>query len=223
MSISDIVLSQTFAEVARITKKHPHDALPHTDAIPETLKVNGESDIDVNAEISSYANNKRQKFNLQFNSLLKSIRIADQTMESIQTHIGQMHSEVQAFLKTYPPYPPGSEERIEKLQQIAGIRQQIERLILPQDQFAGLILGNNAGSEQATDYSVKIGGQASGEKVRTHNMHLDSKGLDIPELPLNASDQQITDAQENLEKAAKSLQTKRAALNDDITKLIRNI
>ncbi|KJS30355.1 MAG: hypothetical protein VR64_16815 [Desulfatitalea sp. BRH_c12] len=223
MSISDIVLSQTFAEVARVTKKNSHDVLPHTDVSPEALKVTGGSKVDVKAEISSYASNSLQKFNLQFNSLLKSIRIADQTMESVQAHIGQMHSEVQAFLKTYPPYPPGSEERIEKLQLIAGIRQQIERLILPQDHFAGLILGNNTGSELATDYSVKIGGQSSGEKVRTHNMHLDSQGLDIPELPLDASDQQIADAQENLEKAAKSIQTKRAALNDDIKKLIRNI
>jgi hypothetical protein len=218
MAVPEIALGQTFAEVARITKKNSQDALPRSGEGTTSNETDG-LNADAKVEISSFSSNSLHQFNAQFNSVLKSIRIADQSMETVQSHIGQMHSQVQDYLKTYPPYPPGSEERVAALKTIAGIRQQIERLTLPFDHFAGLLLGQENG--RTGEYEVKMSGESAGQTIRSHAIHLGPDGLDIPELAIDASDQEILSFKGHLERASSAISRSRAVMAEDTERLIK--
>ncbi|MFZ7125420.1 MAG: hypothetical protein ACOWWM_04605 [Desulfobacterales bacterium] len=136
MITSKIAANQTFAEIARISKKSPEDgSLPRTTG-SAGAEVKAVSEDEVRTDISVFAANRLHRFNAEFNTVLKSVRIADQTMARIDGDLEQMESEVERFLKMYPPYPPGSEERVEMLKRYAGLRHEIEKMTLPKDQVA---------------------------------------------------------------------------------------
>lgn len=52
-------------------------------------------------------------------------------MHEIGMRIHRMEEALSAMIKQYPPYPPGSEERIEVLKKVNTFRKQIELLTLP--------------------------------------------------------------------------------------------
>lgn len=216
MTISEVALKQTFAEVAKIGKTNQQTSLPNSGQDAKTAKsdpIAGDK-----AEISVFSNNSLDQFNVRFNSVLKSVRIADQAMEEVQNGIAKMNSEVQAFLKMYPPYPPGSEERVQRLKTITAIRQQIEKLSLPHDHLAGLILGK--GANHVDQDGVTLRSESTEEKIRTCNVQLGPEGLHVPELPPNASDRQIAGFKAHLDRALLSVRRSRSILAQDTQKLI---
>lgn len=140
MITSKVAVNQAFSEISRVSKS-PGDrdnarSHPNTDDGSVNEAVSG----DTRTELSAFSTNRLHQFNAEFTSVLKSVRIADQAMEQMQANVEQMQSEVQTFVKMYPPYPPGSEERIEMLKRYSGLRLEIEQLTLPKDLLAGDIL-----------------------------------------------------------------------------------
>ena len=140
MITSKIAANQTFSHVSRLNRNE--ETARHNTGNGEVIKTTkGEAVEGIKAEISSFSSHPLLKFNAEFNAVVKSIRIADKAMGEIEANIEQMESEVEMFLKQYPPYPPGSEDRVKYLSRFAMLRKQIDQLTVPPDAGARTIIG----------------------------------------------------------------------------------
>ncbi|MCX6139005.1 MAG: hypothetical protein NTV54_16115 [Ignavibacteriales bacterium] len=146
-----------------------------------------------------------------------SIHEADSTMGVINGVMDQMKSTLQQITKSFPPYPPGSEERIKLLKTFAAFRQQIEDLTFPPDAGAKKIL--SAGGDN--EWTIAIGSDGMARTVRKEEVHPGPTGLNIPDLTINASDTEINSALDSLEKASVTLQDKRERLAVDAAGIAR--
>jgi hypothetical protein len=90
------------------------------------------------------------------NSVAQSARIADHAMEDIGKTVGDMKNTVDRIMKNYPPFPPGSEERIRLLRSYAELRKQIDQLTVPPDDGARQIMADPAVSGEG-DWTIIIG------------------------------------------------------------------
>lgn len=105
-----------------------------------------ESVVSLSNEAVDVANIQEAKNSL--NDTAKSIRKADQAMQMINdVYIEQMKASLNAIRKQYPPFPPGSEERISYLRSFNGFRQIIDRLSFKtEDNGAAAILAEANGN-----------------------------------------------------------------------------
>jgi archaellum component FlaC len=214
-----IAANQSFSQLNRA---HKHDE-------QQRQQVTGQGrtetqDIDaVKTEISAFSANPIQQFNAQFNAVVKSIRIADQAMAEISANIEQMESEVEMFVKHYPPFPPGSEERIELLSRFSALRKQIDRLTFPPDPLAQKIIGDSANDGGANSWDLEIGNKTLSSAIRRQPMHTGSEGLNLPAMPPDASDKDIADALAVLRKAWETVTERRGLLADDVKTIIGQV
>ncbi len=216
-----IAANQAFSQMNNV---HKHDdQLRRQRAGDGTQQSYGDGDAieGVKAEISAFSTHPIQQFNAEFNAVVESIRIADQAMDEIGANIEQMETEVQMFVKQYPPYPPGSEERTELLNHFAALRKQIDRLAFPPDQVAREIMGRSNNGEKAQAWDLKIGKKSLYEAIRRQPVHTGSDGLNLPELPPDASDRAIKEMQRTLGMARKIVTDRRGQLANDVHSVIQ--
>lgn len=219
MITSKIAANQAFAQVNRTHKADdPMRQYPGRGDAIETSK--GETIDGIKAEISSFSLNPAHQFNVEFNAVVKSIRIADKAMGEIETNIEQMESEVEIFLKQYPPYPPGSDDRVKYLSRFAMLRKQIEQLSFPPDAGAQQIIGRNSNGN-ASDWEIKMGGKEIGRTIRRQPVHVGSEGLNLPEITEQSTDDQVLQMQKALGSARQQIQERRSGLAEDAIRIIR--
>jgi hypothetical protein len=70
---------------------------------------------------------KLQKINDRLNSAAKGQR----TFEKVNDYIEHMKAQLETIMKQFPPFPPGSEERIQALRAYAYFRKMIDQLTIP--------------------------------------------------------------------------------------------
>ena len=217
-----IAANQAFTQLNRIHKYD--DEQRQYGAGGKKNSTSAGDDLDgVKAQFSVFATHPMQQFNTEFNSLVKSIRIADQAMAEIGANIEQMESEVQMFVKHYPPYPPGSEERLQLLNRFAALRKQINRLTFPPDSFAQKIIGDSGSGDKAQSWDVSVGDKTLAGAIRRQPMHTGSEGINLPEMPADASDKDIVDAQAALHQAWETVAERRGHLADDAKLIIGQV
>jgi archaellum component FlaC len=219
MITSKIAANQAFAQINRLHRsedntgpKQGHEDVVHT--------AQGEVIDGIKADISVFSTNPLQHFNAEFNAVVKSIRIADRAMGEIEANVEQMESEVEMFMKQYPPFPPGSEDRIKYLSRFALLRRQIDQLTVPPDAGARSIVGPSA-SGQSKAYEIEIGGRKIGGPIRRQPVHTGQEGLNLPEISTESTDQDVARFHQALGKARGLLRQRRAALTEDATQVIR--
>ncbi len=157
-----------------------------------------------------------QAFNATLNSVAASIRDADSTMGRIKTLIDRMIEQFGSIIKNYPPFPPGSEDRVRFLRAFAALRRQIDQLSVSlKDEDALKITADPAVVPQATDMKIVMGGNSSPVTIRSQQVHTGPTGLNIPELPENATDKEIYAAIKNLDNARKTLGQRQSGLGKD--------
>jgi hypothetical protein len=144
-------------------------------------------------------------------------------MAEIGANIEQMESEVQMFVKQYPPYPPGSEERLQLLNRFAALRKQIDRLTFPPDPFAQKIIGDSGSGDKAQAWDVSVGDKTLAGAIRRQPMHTGSEGINLPEMPADASDKDIADTQAALRRAWETVAERRGHMADDVKKIIGQV
>ncbi|MBW4055027.1 MAG: hypothetical protein HIU83_06455 [Proteobacteria bacterium] len=135
------------------------------------------------------------------NEVAASIKSADSTMVEIGTKIDSMKETLQIIVKNFPPYPPGSNDRINFLRNFNSLRQQIDALTIPRPNETSAI-------------ALKLRGLNTGKG-----------GLNIPALAdtvPEATDPQIHQAIGNLDSARKTLDAGRVALAGEAATLISN-
>lgn len=135
------------------------------------------------------------------NEVAASIKNADSSMLEIGTKIDAMKENLEIIVKNFPPYPPGSDDRLKFLRNFNSLRQQIDALTIPRP-------------NETSDIALKLRGLST-----------DKGGLNIPALADSvpeATDPQIHQAIGNLGKARKSLDAGRVALAGEAATLIAN-
>ena len=139
----------------------------------------------------------------RLNSAARTIRDADKNMGKIENYIDRMKAELQRVIKNYPPFPPGSEERVRRLKSINAFRKLIDQLTIPppSENFATkMMTGRNA--VLGVDDSKRIPGENklySG--IHSHQVYTRARGFDIPELQEDADDEEIHTFIEKLDSA----------------------
>jgi len=91
-----------------------------------------------------------------YNSIYAGIRAADKTMDEISSFLNKMMTNLESTVKkTYPPYPPSSEDRTRVLKSYSSMRKLISQLTIPPDsQDAAKTLDIPELSEDAEDQSI---------------------------------------------------------------------
>jgi hypothetical protein len=219
MITSKIAANQTFAQVSRLHRPEAGDRAGD-DAGDQIRTARGEKIDGVKADISPLGVNRWQHFNAEFNAVVRSIRIADQAMGEIESHLDQVTSDVAMYVKQYPPYPPDSEERAQLLNRFAGLRQLADRLAMPPDPRARQIIGPQ-GRGSDGEWQVHVAGKDLGISIRRQPVHTGEDGLNLPALPAAAGDREIAALGDVLAKAQVTMRSRRAALAEDAVQAIR--
>jgi flagellin-like hook-associated protein FlgL len=157
-----------------------------------------------------------QALNAFLNSVAMRIRVADSTMGKIETIIDRMKEELGRIIKNYPPFPPGSEERVKFLRSFKALRQEIDQLSFSTtDEAASKITADPAVASQAGDSNAVTSGNGTRLTVHSQQVHTGPTGLNIPELPESATDEEINAAIKNLKEARKMLGQRQYELAKD--------
>ncbi len=140
--------------------------------------------------------------NKDLNGLAKAVRVADETMVAIRDYITAIKKRLSTIVKDYPPFPPGSEERVQALKTIAAFRREIIQLSAPD---------NHPDAAQAA---------AGAAKAMGRQIHAGVSGIEIPSLPETASNKEIAAAMTSLDDAQKALETRRRELRKAAIEMI---
>ena len=149
----------------------------------------------------------------RLNSVARTIRVADENMGKIENYIDRMKAELQRIIKNYPPFPPGSEERVERLKSVNAFRRLIDQLTIPppDEEFAAKTVPDHD-IVSKTNNSQKMPGE--------NKLHrTGSKRLDIPQLPEGAGDEEVHAFIEKLDAAREMLRQMRSELAANAAKI----
>jgi|GEM_PF-1934250 len=176
--------------------------------------------IDVNASQIGLGQIESNISNL--NAVASSIRVADSAMSEIEKNLDEMKAQLGRIPKNYPPFPPESEERVRLLRSIATLRRLIDQLTMPPDDSkARKIMADPALVPEAGDWQIEIGDQGVIHTIHSQQVHAGSLGLNIPDLPEDATDEQIGEAIEGIDRAKTILNLKRNSLAADAMGLMQ--
>jgi flagellin-like hook-associated protein FlgL len=175
----------------------------------------------VAASNSHSAFNRLQAINSGLNMVAMNIRVADTTMGTIGDYLDNMESQLDMIIKNYPPFPPGSSERADFLKGFNGLRKQIDQLTLPREEGAKKIMADPSVFPGAGDWEIIVGENSAGKTIHSRQVHTGPTGLNIPELPEEATDSEIAEAIANLRTAKITLEQKRAGLGFDAAGIAR--
>ncbi len=152
------------------------------------------------------------------NAVAATIRTMDQAMKAVGTTIHAMKKELEVVTKSYPPFPPGSEERVRRLRGYAALRVMIDRLTVPPEVEAGTLAVRTKKAQQGAgdDWTFTIEPNGLTRTVRKEDVQTGPLGLRLPELlpPEEVTDQDITQTIQHLDDAEVTLQARRQRLRE---------
>lgn len=97
-------------------------------------------------------------------------RAMHRALRAAQTTLGSMRQAADAVLKQYPPFPPGSEQRLSYLRSIAALRHQLDAMTVPpRDDQVGPVFFPRSGDLPELDPS-----RATDEDVAAFSRALDA-------------------------------------------------
>jgi len=153
-----------------------------------------------------------------------NIGVADKAIGHVNDQITKMKANLFTIIKMYPPYPPGSEERARILKSYIGLRREIEQLTIPPEyQIARKILSDPAQIAGAGNQTVALGQDGTSVTVHGQPINPGPTGLNIPELTINATDEQVSAAWTKINTAQDTLNQKRDGLASDAYAVARTV
>lgn len=151
----------------------------------------------------------------RLNNIAQSIRFVDRTTERIETFIDKMKARLKTILKQYPPFPPGSEERVRLLRSFNAFRKQIDQLTIPpREEFAKMVMADHGVVPESGDWGVLRDNGVS-EVAHSQQTHSAPKELNIPEIGEDAPDDELFAFLENLDAFSEIVRQRRADLAED--------
>lgn len=166
--------------------------------------------------------NKLEAANSQAQQIAQQIRQVNESMETIDSHLSDMRAKLEHIVKIYPPYPPNSSERIETLRQFSALRKMIDQMIrsVGDDGMANVASAadNPAGGANQTTASG-----INNRYLSRQFLHPGQGGLDIPDISINASDEQISGALNRTIAAQVVMQVRRHSFITDANRIISEL
>jgi len=158
------------------------------------------------------------------NHYARQIRTFDQTMEKIGTQIKNMKQELKIIVKNYPPFPPGSEERIAALRRFNSFRKQIEQLTFPpskdsDSEHESSPASPHVGIEKGSLVIEAADGDGYIYSVRNVDKQSVRVEVELPDLAEDASDDQVQTSLKRLENTDTAIQAHRQAVQMDAQKI----
>ena len=95
--------------------------------VQETGDLPGEDSLSQNSSLWS----ELQKVNDSLNEAAQKQQTGDKILNGVGDSIDRMKAQLGEFIKNYPPFPPGSEQRIKLLRGYVGFRKLIDQLTIP--------------------------------------------------------------------------------------------
>jgi len=146
------------------------------------------------------------------NELATNIQVADTTMQAVGRDLGTMQSQLEEALK----HPAGDPVRQQLVASFNSTRQQIDDLVNGTSQAgARNLMTDPASNPQAGDIQALVG--LTGEMKIVHAQQVDTgkTGLQVPDVPVDATDSQLQAALANLKTAEQTLAARRNGLAAD--------
>ena len=155
------------------------------------------------------------------NAVAATIRTMDQSMEAAGTTIDAMKKELEVVTKTYPPFPPGSEDRVRRLRSYAALRSMIDKLTIPPEEDARTLSDQKRPTTQIApldEWTVAIGPNGIARTVQKEQVQTGPLGLRLPELtpPETVTDQDISQAIHQLDGAQVAINARRIRLREQM-------
>jgi hypothetical protein len=145
-----------------------------------------------------------QAINASLSGVATNVRAADQIMDTIGKYIERVKAQLERIIKNYPPFPPGSEERVRALRSYNALRRQIDQMVFPpKDRGPTKVI--------ADPIVVTANHNQRGGDLQTPS----TRDLKLSELPDTATDQEIAAAINRLTGAEKTLRKSRARLTTE--------
>lgn len=145
----------------------------------------------------------------RLNAIAANARTADKRAAVVSEAISRMKDTLENITKNYPPFPPGSEERVRLLKSYAALRKQIAQMTVPPEQDAGAPR-RKPEHDPAGIYTYLLQGDGRVQTVPRADVRVGPSGLVIPEIQPSATDAEIREVIGRLENARESLQMDRA-------------
>ena len=124
-----------------------------------------------------------------------------------------MKARLITIIKQYQPFPPRSEERIRLLRAFNAFRKQIDQLTIPpREEFAKRLMADPAVVLEAGDWDVMLGDSGSFGTLHDQQVHTGSKGLNITEIPEDATDKEVQTSLKNLDASREIIRQRRRIL-----------
>ncbi len=79
-----------------------------------------------------------QRINDSLNEVAQKKQTSDKILNQVEDYIDRMKAELERIIKNFPPFPPGSEDRIEMLRKYVGFRKLIDQLTIPPPEEPGV-------------------------------------------------------------------------------------
>lgn len=157
----------------------------------------------------------------QYNEIGAVLRYSDRAMGEIQARLGEMHDALDGIVKKlYPPYPLNSPERVALLNKISSLRHQIDALTYPPDEkWLARLIGDPASVPNAGDITLPNDQNSESVTIKSRPVYSGPGGLDLPDLPLQASDEAVAAGLAQVEAAQQYVTTERRSLYEETAKL----
>ncbi|HEY3308055.1 MAG TPA: hypothetical protein VGJ93_06340 [Desulfuromonadaceae bacterium] len=210
MSVQNIILNNSVASVT-FDRSAPAINTPFKNSAPTA--VLNESTAQVSSSYQALSG-----VLLKLNVVADSVRQADATMENIGQTVGRMKSTLEAIVKNYPPFPPGSEKRVAYLKTFMSLRNEIEHMTFPlEPSSVPKLLADPV--KTGGSFSVAVDGKGTSVQLARQRVDPGPGGLNIPVLPVappeDAGDKAIHDAISALTTASTTLIDRRRSLSEN--------
>ncbi|MGQ9861059.1 MAG: hypothetical protein ACUVSD_03500 [Thiobacillaceae bacterium] len=138
---------------------------PGSAPVPERPAGEREPNVRVQTRYAAYATLAGIKD--EASQTAQAAREMHQALQAARTTVEAMRQAADAVLKQYPPFPPGSEQRLSYLRSIAALRQQLDAMTVPprNDQMGPIFFPRSSDlpeldPSRATDDDVAAFGRA---------------------------------------------------------------
>lgn len=153
--------------------------------------------------------------NERLSALATSTRVRDASLGKLSEVLNQMRDTLLTITKNYPPFPPGSEERVSLLRSYAGLRKQIAQLMVPPEGDGVKQESNAKEKERKGAFTFVLELTGTVRTVPRSDVRVGPTGLVIPELQEQASESEVQAALEELEGATRAVRDRQTQLQGD--------
>ena len=137
MITSKVSYDQMYPEVNPVSKNADTDS-PKAKSPKNTNDAKAEATASVKINNSLFEFAIPQSAHSAVNRIAAIVRGADRAMLEIENQIDHMKDRLIKHVKNFPPFLPGSEERVQLMKRFSTFRKQIDQITFPPDNYGAM-------------------------------------------------------------------------------------